>query len=343
MKEERLVNFDFMRIFALFAIVVGTFVSSGLNTADVNSFSWDVLNVFMSVFRFGFPLLIMLSGAFMLDVDTEPDVKGILKNYVLRLAVVFVIWSLFYAFAGQIFDESDVSFFHRFFTGSDHLWFILALIGLYLLTPILRVFVRFADQTLLQYALLLSFLFAFLLPYFAWFMQWDDLSALLDTIKLRAVGGYIGYYLAGYYLSRFNPDRSKRALLYVLGGIALFTTAFLSQANSEFHGVALNQYYHLLSPAVALWSVAVFLLLYNLKFGIISPATERIFYNLASVSFSAYILHRFFFYLIEAIGLSAASLTPFVAVPLFSALVFCVSLLLALVLKRIPFAGKYLG
>ncbi len=343
MKENRLVNFDFMRILALFAIVASTFISPALKSTDVNSFSFDVLNVFMSVFRFGFPLLIMLSGTFMLDEENEPDIKGILKNYVFRLAVVFFIWSFAYALLGQLFTDADTSFFHRFLTGSDHLWFILALIGLYLLTPILRVFVRFADQTLLQYALLLSFLFAFFLPYFAWFVGWDSLSTMLDSLKIRAVGGYVGYYLAGYYISRYNPDRSKRTLLCVLGAIALFSIAFLTQANSEHYGVALDQYYHLFSPFVALWSVAVFLILYNLKFGIISPATERIFYNLASVSFSAYILHRAFFYPIEAIGLSAASLTPFISIPLFAGLVFCVSLLVALVLKRIPFVGKYLG
>lgn len=343
MKENRLVNFDFMRIVALFAIIVGTFVAPALKIAEITSFDWDLLNVFMTLSRFGFPLLLMLSGAFMLDENAEPDVRGILKNYVLRLSVVFAVWSFVYALLGEIFTIGEGSFFRRFLTGSDHLWFVLAIIGLYLITPMLRAFVRIADKTLLEYTLLLSFLFAFLLPYFAWFMEWHALTEMLDLLKIRAIGGYLGYYLAGYYLTRHTPDRSKRILIYVLSIIALFTTAFLTQANSEFHGVAVDQFYHLLSPAIAIWSVAVFLLLYHLKFGIVSPATERVFYNLSAVSFAAFIVHDFFFRLIGAIGITAASLTPFITVPLFCGLVFCISLLVGLVLKRIPFLGKYLG
>ena len=343
MKENRLVNFDFMRIVALFAIIVGTFVAPALQTTPVTEFDWDLLNVIMTLSRFGFPLLLMLSGAFMLDETAEPDVRGILKNYVLRLSIVFAVWSFVYALLGEIFTIGEGSFFTRFLTGSDHLWLILAIIGLYLITPILRAFVRIADKTLLEYTLLLSFLFAFLLPYFAWFMEWNALSEMLDLLKIRTVGGYFGYYLAGFYLTRYTPDRSKRILLYVISIIALFTTAFLTQTNSEFFGVAVDQFYHLLSPATAVWSVAVFLLLYNLKFGIVSPAAERVLYNLSAVSFSAFIVHDFFFRLIGAIGITAASLTPFVTVPLFCLLVFCLSLLTGLVLKRIPFFGKYLG
>ncbi|HAZ18871.1 MAG TPA: hypothetical protein DCY75_01695, partial [Clostridiales bacterium] len=85
MNENRLANFDFLRIVALFAIVMGTFVSLGFASAEVSSFNWDLLNIFMSVSRFGFPVLLMLSGAFMLDNQSKPDVKGILKHYVLRL------------------------------------------------------------------------------------------------------------------------------------------------------------------------------------------------------------------------------------------------------------------
>jgi surface polysaccharide O-acyltransferase-like enzyme len=343
MNENRLANFDFLRIVALFAIVMGTFVSLGFASAEVSSFNWDLLNIFMSVSRFGFPVLLMLSGAFMLDNQSKPDVKGILKHYVLRLVIVFVIWSLFYALMHAIFDGESVSFMDSLFTGYDHLWFILAVIGLYLITPVLRAFLQAANQELILYFLLLSFLFAFLLPYVAWYLEWDGLSSLLNNMKLRAVGGYLGYFVAGYYLRQYTPDRAKRILLYVMGGIALFITIFLTSANSDYYGYSIPYFYNLFSPAVAVYSVGVYLFFYHLNFGLISQNTERIFYNLSAVSFGAYIVHRFFYLLLDAIGITAVSFTPFLTVPLCSGLVFCLSLFASLMLKKIPFAGKYLG
>ncbi len=50
MNKERVVYFDYLRVFAMLAVIVLHISTQGWETADVNSFQWNVLNVYDSLF-----------------------------------------------------------------------------------------------------------------------------------------------------------------------------------------------------------------------------------------------------------------------------------------------------
>lgn len=60
-KTSRVVYFDFLRIIAIFAVVIGHCTLSG--KLDVHSFDWSVSNFYFSVVQWGVPMFIMISGA----------------------------------------------------------------------------------------------------------------------------------------------------------------------------------------------------------------------------------------------------------------------------------------
>jgi len=91
----------------------------------------------------------MVSGSLMLDESKKITVKNILFKYVRNIGILLVIWSVIYTYVdnilfpvyyGQSIDVSSV--ISQFVLGRTHLWYLYMLIGLYLITPFLRMFVN---------------------------------------------------------------------------------------------------------------------------------------------------------------------------------------------------------
>ena len=93
------------------------------------------------------------------------------------------------------------------------------ILGLYLITPILRAFCDGANRGDFHWFFLLCFLFASLLP--TAFRLWPNSTAVIqvwyDRLDIQLVMGYVGYYVAGYYLREFVIGRIAEAVIYVLG------------------------------------------------------------------------------------------------------------------------------
>ena len=83
----------------------------------------------------------------------------------MRIVVAFIFWSALYALVKVWKDfrcfEAE-SLLRCFFDGYAHLWFLYAIISLYIAVPFLRVIVR--DKELLKYFLFLTFIFSILFP-----------------------------------------------------------------------------------------------------------------------------------------------------------------------------------
>ena len=63
----RILYFDFLRIFATFAVMVLHVAGQNWNGTSVPSFEWQTFNLFHSITRFGVPIFVMISGALFLN------------------------------------------------------------------------------------------------------------------------------------------------------------------------------------------------------------------------------------------------------------------------------------
>ena len=216
------------------------------------------------------------------------------------------------------------------------------IIGLYLVTPILRAFVRGASRGDFHWFFLLVFLFACIIPTILRLRPSQTLSLYVNNLNLKLVLGYVGYYVLGYYLKAYSLSRPAEYLIYVLGilgaAVTVGGTAWLSQQR----GMLVQTLYNYDSPNIALMSAAVFVF-FRYVLGVSEERSRRQRVSgVAKISFGIYLVHVFFLILLRHFGITALSFVPALSVPVLSAAVFLGSFTVAWPLSKLPLAGKYL-
>jgi len=159
-KESTLPWVDLMRFIAILLVVLAHVENWGAGSAWVRDF-------YYTVSRNGVPLFFMISGFLLLS--KQEDIPTFFRKRAARIIIPFLFWSIVYDVQNsQAFAQSGVTLegilkmFIRILRGprEAHLWFFYSLIGLYLITPILRVFVSKARDSEILYYIGLWFLVA---------------------------------------------------------------------------------------------------------------------------------------------------------------------------------------
>lgn len=231
--SKRNYSLDILRIFATFTVIMihcsASFVSGhGLGTVE---FFWG--NVFDSVSRLGVPLFVMISGALFLDESREITLKRVVRKNVLNLAIITVIWAIIYAVrykviavlqAGQTVDVKN--FLRSVLNGHYHMWYLYMTIGLYLMVPFFKKIARKENKNLVLFFIVLSFFVQSLIPTVSSVCAHYGISspwfAWIDKFELGFFGGYITYFLAGWYIVQVGISKKwAKCLLYIAGALSL--------------------------------------------------------------------------------------------------------------------------
>ena len=113
--------------------------------------NWWTVNVYGAIGHLGVPLFVLLSGALLLDSSKADEPLGVFfKKRFRRIGLPVIFWSIAY-FAWDFYVHgkplSVDNIVQGVFSGAYvHLWFLYLLIGLYLITPVLRVLVKHLDM-----------------------------------------------------------------------------------------------------------------------------------------------------------------------------------------------------
>jgi surface polysaccharide O-acyltransferase-like enzyme len=169
---------------------------------DQNTWWWWYGNFWNSLARAGVPLFVMLSGFLLLGKDY--DLGDFLKRRFSRVVVPALFWMAVYSIYNHIRLGAPATFKDALLgvvTGPVHvhLWFIYLIIGLYLIYPILRPWVRTATER--------DFLYFFVLCAFCtWGMKiaWT-FYGVGNGIYFELFTNNCGYFVLGYYLGRATP------------------------------------------------------------------------------------------------------------------------------------------
>jgi len=300
--------------------------------------SWQIGNIYDSLVRFCVPIFFMVSGALLLNRDY--DLEEFIVKRVIRIFPPFIFWSLIYILYNSFILGNESFEFIPFIKnvvlqllhGSEyHLWFVYALIGLYLLTPILRPWVKSATKVELRYFLiiwLITILYAI-----------PALTNYLPTNSLQNFSGYIGYFVLGYYLSKHVTIDKYLLIFCFLTGV--FFTVFLTYKASEAINYFEGFYYNYLTFNVVLCSISVFLFFKQVQFK--STLVQNGLSLVSKYSFGIYLSHVLVLNLLHKIGIFWDFTHPIISIPITVIVCLSISTLLVYLGNKVKYLNFYIG
>lgn len=294
----------------------------------------------------GVPLFVMLSGTLLLDPSKIAEPLGVFfRKRLSRIALPFLFWGMIY-FAWRSFANSEALTFDsiwRGFLGAGqypyyHFWFVYMLIGLYLVTPILRVVFAHASSKILGYFILLWFVGTGIVPLLGGFA-----SVWLDS-QLFIIPMWMGYFVLGAYMQTMR-----------LSSKVFYTILFSGFLWASFYGwlvtVTGGGTGQLLATNTILASGVLFLVLCVAPTKSLErrfPRTYGLLVRVGQNSFGIYLLHVI---VLEVLGerglfgfnLSIMSLNPILGIPLLSLFTLIVTFGIIWLLRKVPMLNKAIG
>ncbi|MFN8292085.1 MAG: acyltransferase family protein [Chitinophagales bacterium] len=333
-----------LRALATIAVILLHVASSILyNFSPHPSTNWHIGNLYDSAVRFSVPIFFMLSGALLLDKDYS--LTNFFHKRFLKVLPPFIFWCIVYACynfyiqtdaEGKPFFPTLFSNFYHFYNdtllgilhgNSYHLWFVFQIIGIYLVTPLLRPWVKQANTT--------DFIYFLILWLTTLLIQCSTSKEYIPDIPLATFTGYIGYFVLGYFLHKHVKINSWFALLLYIAGFAftVLGTYFLSVKQGAFSGF----YYEYLSFNVLLSAIGVFLFFKNLT--IPASFSQKTIALIGENSYGIYLAHVLILNILERKNIDWQFTNPLLSIPLLTLLCLSVTTLLIHTLHK----NKYLS
>ena len=337
-----------------FAIVLVILLHAAIEPVPINSvvnqavvLRWWSVNIYDSLSRVCVPLFVMLSGALLLQPSkVEEPLKVFFKKRVARIGVPLIFWGATY-FAWRYFANNEALTLNSIGQGIVsgpyyHFWYLYTLIGLYLVTPILRVLVAHAGRKVLRYFLVLWFVGTAVVPILYIFVTFSLSS---DVFLLT---GFVGCFLLGLYLL---DVQLKNRTLYVLWFVGFTWTVVGTYLITYYVGGHLQYFfYDFLSINVILASAALFMLLNHIPADYVerkSLRANKLVHFIGQSSLAIYLLHivvleslhRGFF----GVQISIMSLNPILEIPLVTAITLFICLIILYPASKIPALKKLIG
>ena len=350
--KSRLVHFDLMRIIAcFFVIVIHIGICGQSKSWSSNSYNTIISNFYGIISRWAVPCFVMLSGAMFLNQNREVPLKKLYGKYILRLAVSYVFWSVVYALYNMLYETNGTFlgmakyFINNFLSGETHMWYVLMTIGLYIITPILRIIIEKAPKQIIKYWLIIMFIFASIIPFIVDLnipLVSGTISYLNKYMELYFVMGYILYYVIGHYLINVGLSNKTKRIIYIGSMVSFLYCMFILVFLRLFTDITMGALSYLY-PNIIFIGMAV-LLFFNDKISKIhfSKTVERIIIRYSGLSYGVFLIHVLIIKLLYHIGINLSITNVAISIPLVSFIVFIVSSVIIFVISKIPFVNKYI-
>lgn len=237
--HDRDLRYDYLRALAIIMVVfihsTALFRQYAIQHAGVNLefIAYAIVNIIFTAV----PLFVMLSGALLLRKD-EPIAEFYRKRFS-RVVIPFVVWSIIvYAITYLMEGGRSLTgylyglYFKTVFESGVHdiYWYIYIILGLYLLTPILRLICQKADKQMMYYLFFLSLALYCanqLIPGVTLFQRFD--CKILQ---------YLMYFVAGYVITNYACREKYFKLVsivgFVIGWGLLIGQFILFQSNTDY-------------------------------------------------------------------------------------------------------------
>ena len=271
-KAKWYLSYDVLRIIAILSVIflhISAFFVLGFE--DVKTSEFITGNIVAGLCNAAIPLFLMISGALLLNEEKPFNARKFLKNSWLFLVLITILWTVFYGwFYGYglpmlTHQPTSFSTFINYlicFEGSDypHMWYMYMIIGMYLLIPVLRLFVKKENKNYIFWIIVVCLLIQFI-PKTLGVLTVDAEFTIKDFMSqffLNPATGYIAYFFLGWYLSTFELSKNKRKILYALGIICGILAIWAVQTYIPVIPTVRNYVYSGNDIVSLLYSVAIF-------------------------------------------------------------------------------------
>lgn len=347
--KNRVVYFDYLRVFAIFAVIILHVSSQNWSNFSGRSYEWHIFNFYDSIVRWGVPIFVMISGSLFLSKKIE--ISTIYKKNILKLVITYLFWSIFYVLILLLFD-SKLSFnliINNIISGHYHMWFIPMIIGLYMCVPILKEIIK--SKTIISYFLFLSFIFNFWFPQLvtmsndfvggSFAIGVNEMNAVINNdMGMHFVLGFTFYFVLGYLMDKIELNKKQRNIIYCLGLLGFFLTTFLNAIVAFKTNLPCSTYYDNFSVNVFLEVIAIHTFFKYREYK--NKKFNSIVSILAKYSFGAYLIHPFIIMLLKKIGINTMIIMPIISVPVLSLIIIIFSFLCSFLINKIPKVNKWI-
>jgi len=346
MLKNKIIWVDAIKVFAIMLVVLQHVVTPLIYSYEKIKISdWWLANFYHSISDVCVPLLLMISGYLLLNSDKP--IKYFIKHRIIKVLIPLIAWTLIYLFWNHYYTHKiDLSFYSLFQTlikpAQYHLWFLYTILGLYLLMPILNVFIKNSSSLLQYYFIFLWFLSVSFFP-----LLQKITNTYPDNEDLSIFSGYLGYLLLGYVLGKKEFNKKYFPLLIITVIFLLTFSTIATYYLTQMNGNELNKYFHsYLSPNVIILSSLTFILI-KIIFKNTSQTCNKDYKILNSfgvTTFGIYLIHVITLNLLKngdlGFTFSSFTLIPIIGIPLLTLIIFLLSYILILILQEIPFIRK---
>lgn len=330
--------YDKLRILATIAVITIHVSSNLFYHKPIGSFSWWTGSTFDAIARFGVPIFLMISGALLLPKKEE--IKVFYKKRLHRILIPFLLWLTIYYIRSLphnvTFSKASYLLLHGICSGTSyHLWYIYMLVGIYLVIPVVRIWIQNTSDRGIRIILILWGILLLL-------RLTETTTELVKKLNIEFFY-YLGYVIAGYYFSIRNFGKCNNirkfsiTAIFIGTLITLFGTYILSLYKGKPHELLFN----CLSPNVALMAFGIFLLFRYTGF----PKEKVPGKWICIHSYGIYLSHVFILEQLKSVYWIKYLyyIYPIIGIPVMTVLCLFLSLLLIMIIHKIPKIGKYIS
>lgn len=349
-KIERILYIDILRILAVFSVVVLHVAAPLLASLYTNGTSWWWIgNIIDASTRWSVPVLIMVSGLLLLDSKKEQSALQFLRKRIGKIIVPLVFWSFAYMVwtnRADININTDMllAYVLNFYQGNVHihLWFLYMIIGLYLITPILKVWIKNTNVDNIKYFIIIWFIVNGIINFIQKFTGFQT-AFVFDFFHWS-----IGYYVLGLLLNRLRLEGNRKRGVYALGVLGYVITVVGTFVFTKYNGGEyVPHFYSFYAPNVIFMTISVFVLIRDINWNSVIKKESllyKIISDLSSTSFGIYLVHLLMLDILSSrhmiIKLNAMTIHPIIGVPLASIATYIGSYLVVKALNMIPIIRK---
>ena len=193
MKMKKNLNIEYMRAIACLGVILIHIMKSAHDVFDnMTPEIYFICTSFVNNLRWCVPVFLMISGYLLLDPEKKIGLIKI-KQYIIRIVIVLGIFGTGFAFIELISKKHSVCFtfifraFVNMLMGNtwNHLWYLYALIALYLFLPMLKSITGYLSKQEITYIIIVFLIYSSVFPTLKELGVTIGIAYLLNSINKR--------------------------------------------------------------------------------------------------------------------------------------------------------------
>lgn len=321
---ERKYSIDLLRILSAVAVVLIHIVSAPVanSSAVIDSAVATNLNLIHTLMNWSVPVFFMITG-YCLQKKKEVTYEYCFSHVMKYIGVLFTI-GLAYALMEEVFTARTINgavlvqSILNVISGNlwDHMWFIYSIIGIYLVMPVIHLFISKDDKNAVILTVLL-FVFTILLPTF------EKYFSIGVTIPF---GGYLFYVCFGSTIAKLkiNP---RFSIFIPLFGVLSVIWIFLENPNGKF------EYTHL---TICVMAISIFLTVSQMNI-----KSNKLILGISKCTWGIYLIHPLYINIaIKVLKIDVLSSNVYIRLLVMWGVILTISLLTVYILRKIPIIKK---